>query len=92
MIWSIPERFKNSEKENNKQAYIALGTAPIAVAELKVDATPIEGFNAATIDAVLGLKEKGLHSAVILALGYRDSEKDYMAATKKVPFPICGIV
>jgi len=71
-----------------KQAYIALGTALIAAAELKVDATPIEGFNAATIDAVLGLKEKGLHATVILALGYRDSEKDYMAATKKVRLPI----
>lgn len=71
-----------------KQAYIALGTALIAAAELKVDATPIEGFNAATIDEVLGLKEKGLHSTVILALGYRDSEKDYMAATKKVRLPL----
>ncbi|MBW1654540.1 nitroreductase family protein [Flavobacterium quisquiliarum] len=72
----------------SKQAYIALGTALIAAAELKVDATPIEGFNAAIIDKVLGLKEKGLHSTVILALGYRDSEKDYMAATKKVRLPI----
>jgi nitroreductase len=71
-----------------KQAYIALGTALIAAAELKVDATPIEGFNAATIDEVLSLKEKGLHSTVILALGYRDSEKDYMSATKKVRLPI----
>ncbi|WP_343697927.1 nitroreductase family protein [Flavobacterium sp.] len=72
----------------SKQAYIALGTALIAAAELKVDATPIEGFNASIIDKVLGLKEKGLHSTVILALGYRDSEKDYMAATKKVRLPI----
>ena len=71
-----------------KQAYIALGTALIAAAELKVDATPIEGFNASIIDEVLGLKEKGLHSTVILALGYRDSEKDYMSATKKVRLPI----
>jgi nitroreductase/dihydropteridine reductase len=71
-----------------KQAYIALGTALIAAAELKVDATPIEGFNASLIDEVLGLQEKGLHSAVILALGYRDLEKDYMATTKKVRLPI----
>ncbi|MDX6183922.1 nitroreductase family protein [Flavobacterium flavipigmentatum] len=71
-----------------KQAYIALGTALIAAAELKVDATPIEGFNASIIDEVLGLKEKGLHSAVILALGYRDLEKDYMATMKKVRLPI----
>ncbi|WP_433764309.1 nitroreductase family protein [Flavobacterium ginsenosidimutans] len=72
----------------SKQAYIALGTALIAAAELKVDATPIEGFNASIIDEVLGLKEKGLHSTVILTLGYRDSEKDYMAATKKVRLPL----
>jgi len=72
----------------DKQAYIALGTALIAAAELKVDATPIEGFNASIIDEVLGLKEKGLHSTVVLALGYRDSEKDYMATTKKVRLPI----
>ncbi|KAF2506918.1 NAD(P)H-dependent oxidoreductase [Flavobacterium zhairuonense] len=81
----------NSEQKAlwaSKQAYIALGTALIAAAELKVDATPIEGFNASIIDEVLGLKEKGLHSTVILALGYRDSEKDYMAATKKVRLPI----
>ncbi|MFH6990598.1 nitroreductase family protein [Flavobacterium collinsii] len=71
-----------------KQAYIALGTALIAAAELKVDATPIEGFNASIIDAVLALKEKGLHSTVILALGYRDLEKDYMATMKKVRLPI----
>jgi len=81
----------NAEQKANwaaKQAYIALGTALIAAAELKVDATPIEGFNATTIDEVLSLKDKGLHSTVILALGYRDSEKDYMAATKKVRLPI----
>ncbi|WP_343587671.1 nitroreductase family protein [Flavobacterium sp.] len=75
-----------------KQAYIALGTALIAAAELKVDATPIEGFNASIIDEVLGLKEKGLHSAVILALGYRDLEKDYMATMKKVRLPIDEMV
>ncbi|WP_163397282.1 nitroreductase family protein [Flavobacterium fluviatile] len=75
-----------------KQAYIALGTALIAAAELKVDATPIEGFSTSVIDEVLGLKEKGLHSAVILALGYRDSEKDYMAAMKKVRLPVKEMV
>ncbi|WP_431241408.1 hypothetical protein ACQ9BO_15075 [Flavobacterium sp. P21] len=55
---------------------------------MKVDATPIEGFNADIVDEVLGLKEKGSHSSVILALGYRDLEKDYMATVKKVRLPI----
>ncbi|OXA93759.1 NAD(P)H-dependent oxidoreductase [Flavobacterium hercynium] len=68
---------------SDKQAYIGLGTALIAAAELKVDATPMEGFDPAKFDKILGLTEKGLHSSVILSLGYRDAENDYLAAMKK---------
>ena len=66
------------------QAYIGLGTGMIAAANLKIDATPMEGFNRAKFDAVLGLNEKGLKSVVLLALGYRDEEKDVFAKMKKV--------
>lgn len=69
---------------NSRQAYIALGIGLLASAEEKVDATPMEGFDPDTLDAVLGLKEKGLHSTVILALGYRDAEKDNLSAAAKV--------
>ncbi len=68
-----------------KQAYIALGTALLTAADLKIDATPMEGFDPAKVDEVLGLKEKNLGSVVILALGYRSTE-DATANYKKVRF------
>jgi nitroreductase len=67
-----------------RQAYIALGTALIAAADLEVDTTPMEGFDAVKFDELLGLKERGLKSIVILALGYRDEEQDIFAKFKKV--------
>ncbi|QES88348.1 NAD(P)H-dependent oxidoreductase [Rhizosphaericola mali] len=72
----------------DKQAYIAVGTALIAAANVRVDATPMEGFNPQQIDEILGLKEKGLHSTVVVSLGYRDSENDYLANAKKVRIPL----
>jgi nitroreductase len=44
----------------------------------------MEGFNPAGVDEVLGLDKKGLTSACILALGYRDAENDYLANATKV--------
>lgn len=70
-----------------KQAYIALGTGLIAAADLQVDATPMEGFNSEKFDEILGLKEKGLKSVVLLALGYRDEENDSFSKLKKVRLP-----
>jgi nitroreductase len=67
-----------------KQAYIGLGTALIAAAFEEVDATPMEGFDPAGIDEILGLKARGLRSAVILALGYRDTAQDWLVNLKKV--------
>ena len=69
---------------NMKQAYIALGTGLVAAAEEQVDATPMEGFDPEALDAALGLTGKGLHSTVIMALGYRDAEKDYLSSAAKV--------
>ncbi|MBP4138362.1 NAD(P)H-dependent oxidoreductase [Flavobacterium geliluteum] len=71
-----------------KQAYIGLGTGLIAAANLEVDSTPMEGFDTEKFDSILGLKEKGLKSVVLLALGYRDAENDYMVNLKKVRLPL----
>lgn len=71
-----------------KQAYIGLGTAMVAAAELRVDSTPMEGFNPAKFDEILGLREKGLRSVVLLALGYRDAEKDPYVHAAKVRLPL----
>ncbi len=70
-----------------KQAYIALGHAMIAAAYEEVDSTPIEGFVPAKLDEILGLREKGLRSSVILTLGYRQADKDWLVNLKKVRKP-----
>jgi len=81
-----------TEEENfswaSKQAYIGLGTALIAAAELEVDTTPMEGFDNAKFDELLNLKQKGLKSVVILSLGYRDAENDVFSKMKKARMPI----
>lgn len=73
---------------SSKQAYIGLGTALIAAAELKVDATPMEGFDPELFNDVLGLTEKNLHASVIISLGYRDTANDYLVSAAKVRLPI----
>lgn len=70
-----------------KQAYISLGIAMAAAAEQEVDATPMEGFDYNALDELLNLKEKGLRSAVILPLGYRDAANDWLVNMKKVRTP-----
>lgn len=71
----------------SRQAYIALGTGLVAAAGLGVDSTPMEGFQADEFDRILGLREKGLKSVVLLALGYRDEARDPLAGMKKVRVP-----
>jgi len=54
-----------------KQAYIALGFALAAAAELKIASCPLEGFDKTMLSAMLGLKD--LEPAVLLAVGqYKD--------------------
>ena len=70
-----------------KQAYIGLGTALIAAAEFGVDSTPMEGFNPKALDEILNLKDKGLRSVVMLTLGYRKEDEDWLVKLKKVRRP-----
>ncbi|NBU99590.1 MAG: NAD(P)H-dependent oxidoreductase [Spirochaetia bacterium] len=69
---------------SSKQAYIALSSAILASAELKIDSTPMEGFSKEDLDKALGLSEKNLKSVVLLALGYRDEKNDWLLKMKKV--------
>lgn len=81
---------KDAEENFNhaaKQAYIAFSQAIAAAAFEQVDATPLEGFDPAALDEILGLREKGLRSCVMLPLGYRDAEKDWLVNLKKVRKP-----
>lgn len=71
-----------------RQAYIAFGLAVAQAAFEGVDSTPMEGFDPAKLDEILGLREKGLRSAVILPLGYRQPEGDWLVDLKKVRRPL----
>lgn len=70
-----------------KQAHIGFGMAIAAAAELRVDATPMEGFNKDELDEFLGLQSKGLKSVTLLALGRRQPEGDWLSVLKKVRRP-----
>ena len=67
-----------------RQAYIGFGMAIAQAAELKVDCTPMEGFRPDALDELLELQSKGLRSVLLLPLGYRDAENDWLEKMKKV--------
>ena len=66
-----------------KQTYIALGNLLNAAAELKIDTTPMEGFNPEMVNEILGLTNLNLNAALIVTLGYRH-EADATQYLKKV--------
>ncbi|PTV97729.1 nitroreductase [Rhodobacter aestuarii] len=75
-----------------RQAYIAFGIALAQAAEEEVDATPMEGFDPAKVDEILGLREKGLRSVTLMPLGYRANEGDWLLGMKKVRKPLSELV
>lgn len=94
MLWGLYEPLGQDWHHTHaaKQAYISFGLAIAAAAEQKVDATPMEGFDKDKLDELLGLKEQGLKSVVILPLGYRADEGDWLVNLKKVRTPKEGFV
>jgi nitroreductase len=69
-----------------RQAYIALGNFMTAAALLGVDTCPMEGFEPAKYDEILGLPAQGFRAVVACAAGYRAADDKY-AALPKVRFP-----
>src|SRR5690554_1278202 len=67
-----------------KQAYIAFSQAISAAAVQGLDSTPLEGFEPEAIDKILGLKERGLRSCVMLPVGYRNESEDGLVNLPKV--------
>ncbi|HMS26760.1 MAG TPA: nitroreductase family protein [Burkholderiaceae bacterium] len=67
-----------------RQAFLGLGVALVAAAEERVDSTPMEGFNAQSVDEILNLSDKGLKSVAIMPLGYRDEANDWLLKQDKV--------
>lgn len=65
------------EKRNSwtsKQTYLALANLLNAAAELKIDVTPMEGFEPEAVNEILGLQKLGLNAALIATIGYRSEE------------------
>ncbi|HLV14161.1 MAG TPA: nitroreductase family protein [Xanthomarina sp.] len=93
LLNSYPQ--KDAEENYNhaaKQAYIAFSQAIAAAAFEGVDATPLEGFDPDAVDEILGLREKGLRSAVLLPLGYRKENEDWLVNLVKVRKPMEHLV
>lgn len=85
----LKEKFGEMDKEEQyqhaaNQAYIALGMALAQAAELRIDSTPIGGFDPKLVDELLDLPSKGLRSVCLLYLGYADPERDWVGQMKKV--------
>ena len=75
-----------------RQTYIAF-IAGIAQAAFEgVNSTPMEGFDPAALDKILGLREKGLRSTLLLPLGYVDEDNDWLAKLVKVRKPMSELV
>lgn len=83
----LPREAEVNHNHAARQAYIALGVALVAAAEQEVDSTPMEGFDPAAVDEILGLAERGLRSALLLPLGYRDAANDWLLPMEKVRKP-----
>jgi nitroreductase/dihydropteridine reductase len=71
-----------------RQAYIGFAMALAAAAFEHVDSTPMEGFDPAKVDDILGLKKLGLRSVTLLPLGYRDETGDWLVNQPKVRRPV----
>lgn len=67
------------------QVYIALGSFMTASALLGVDTCPMEGFQPALFDEILGIAGSDYAAVVACAAGYRAADDKY-AVTRKVRF------
>lgn len=83
----IPQSAEENFIHTSKQAYIGMTMSIAQAAELKVDATPMEGFLNDKVDEILELNKYGLKSVLMLPIGYRDNENDWLASMKKVRIP-----
>jgi len=65
------------------QAYLALGNMLTVCAIEEIDSCPMEGFNPRGYDQLLGLKDHGLTTVLVMPVGYR-AEDDLFSGFKKV--------
>jgi len=83
-ITTLPEEQRNTW--TSKQTYLALANLMNAASELKIDVTPMEGFEPENVNKVLGLNALGLNASLLATIGYRH-EEDATQYYKKVRKP-----
>lgn len=71
-ITTLPEEARNVW--TSKQTYLALGNLLNAAAELKIDVTPMEGFEPVAVNEILGFDKLGLNASLLATIGYRHEE------------------
>jgi nitroreductase len=69
---ALPEDIKNTW--TSKQTYLALGNLLNVAAELKIDVTPMEGFEPEKYNEILGLNKLGLNASLVATVGYRHED------------------
>lgn len=85
---SAAENFEHAAR----QTYIALMAAMTQAIVEGVDSTPMEGFTPEDIDRILDLSSKGLKSTLLLPLGYRDADNDWLVNLPKVRKPMDKLI
>lgn len=82
-ILTLPEDVRNNW--TSKQTYLSLGNLLNAASELKIDVTPMEGFEPEKVNEILGLGKLGLNASLLATIGYRheeDATKHYVKVRK----------
>ena len=82
MLGAVQRPQEQTDAWTSRQVYIALGKFLTAAALLGIDACPMEGFDAAQFDKILGLTEQGYHAQVIATAGYRADDDAYAKLPK----------
>uniref|UniRef100_A0A6C0KX77 Nitroreductase domain-containing protein n=1 Tax=viral metagenome TaxID=1070528 RepID=A0A6C0KX77_9ZZZZ len=75
MLMGFVKGLKDKQAWSAKQAYIALGFALAAAAELQIESCPMEGFNPVEVVKILSLP-KNLVPCVFLAVGEKAEDKE----------------
>lgn len=73
---------KDLQHWNEKQVYLNAGNFLMGLAELGIDAVPMEGFDSKVLDEEFNLREKDFSSVLIVPIGYR-SDTDFNAKLPK---------
>ena len=84
MVMGFLSKFDTALKQKwmRDQVYLALGSLLTVCAVEGIDSCPMEGFDPAAYDRILGLNEKGLKSVVVCPVGYRSTEDKYSLQPK----------